>query len=148
MLKTRLKRLTEAVPYMEYLFPEVRLAYDREALLGKKFKDDPDTARQVLARARQRFESLGSWDHEALEAAARAAADELSLKAGDFFAPLRIAITGRSISLPLFETMELLGREQSLRRLDAAAGVLSPSSSPDRVRAEPEATGAAPTSPR
>ena len=46
-------------------------------------------------------------------------------KPGDFFRPLRIAITGRSVSPPLFGSMELLGRERVLARLDAALGTAS-----------------------
>jgi len=124
-LKTRLHTLSEAVPYMEYLFPEFILSYARQMLLGKKLKDDPEKARAVLELARDRFAALDEWTHAALEAAARAAAEQAGLKAGDFFAPIRIAITGRTVSLPLFETMELIGRELSHKRLDAAAIMLS-----------------------
>jgi glutamyl-tRNA synthetase len=120
LLKTRLKKLSEAVQYTEYLFPEVPLAYEPELLLGKKFHDNPATAGRVLALAGERFAALTEWDHAVLEAAARAAAAEIGVKDGDFFGPIRIAITGRTVSLPLFETMELLGRDVSLARIAAA----------------------------
>jgi glutamyl-tRNA synthetase len=48
------------------------------------------------------------------------------MKAGDYFAPIRVAVTGRSVSPPLFSSMELLGRERVLARLDAALGKLVP----------------------
>ena len=57
---------------------------------------------------------------DVLEGRCRAAAERLGWKAGDFFRPLRIAITGRSVSPPLFGSMELLGRDRVLARLDAA----------------------------
>jgi glutamyl-tRNA synthetase len=124
-VKTRLKKLTDAVPYMEYLFPECVLDYDVEALLGKKFADDPQTVREILMLTQERLATLDDWSREPLEAAGRAAAEEKGMKAGDFFAPLRIAITGRTVSLPLFETMELIGRDLTLDRLRNAEVALS-----------------------
>jgi glutamyl-tRNA synthetase len=59
------------------------------------------------------------WHADALEAAARAAAEAAGWKAGDFFKPIRLAVTGRAISPPLFGSMELLGRGPSLARLAA-----------------------------
>ena len=56
--------------------------------------------------------------------------ERLGWKAGDFFRPLRIAITGRSVSPPLFGSMELLGRDRVLARLDAALGKASLQESP------------------
>ena len=97
-----------------------------ESLLGKRFADDPEKVLAILTLAQQRFAALDEWSHEWLEAAARTAAEEMGVKAGDFFAPLRIAITGRSVSLPLFETMELIGRDLSLGRLRVAEGALTP----------------------
>ncbi|MEO6059032.1 MAG: glutamate--tRNA ligase, partial [Candidatus Limnocylindria bacterium] len=49
-----------------------------------------------------------------------AAADSHGWKAGDFFRPIRVAITGRMVSPPLFGSMELLGRDQSRARIEAA----------------------------
>ena len=56
---------------------------------------------------------------------ARALAQELELKAGALFMLLRVAVTGRSVSPPLFESMEVLGRERCLRRLDEAVARLA-----------------------
>ena len=52
----------------------------------------------------------------------RALADEREMKAGDLFMLLRVAVTGKAVSPPLFESMEVLGRERCLRRLEEAAG--------------------------
>ena len=65
------------------------------------------------------------FNAELLEQVCRAAADETGMKAGDFFTPLRVAVTGRTVSPPLFASLELLGRERSLARIDAAIGKLT-----------------------
>jgi glutamyl-tRNA synthetase len=66
---------------------------------------------------------LTEWTTEAIEAALRATlVDDMGLKPRHAFGPVRVAVTGRRVSPPLFESMELLGRERSLRRLDAASG--------------------------
>jgi glutamyl-tRNA synthetase len=48
------------------------------------------------------------------------------MKAGDFFLPIRVAVTGRTVSPPLFASLEMLGRERSLARIDHARGKLTP----------------------
>jgi glutamyl-tRNA synthetase len=80
----------------------------------------------AVAAARRALEALTDADFSAdvLEARCRVAADELGWKAGDFFRPLRMAVTGRAVSPPLFGSMELLGRDRVLARLDAAIGKL------------------------
>lgn len=58
------------------------------------------------------------FDHDTLEAVLRKAADEFSLKLGQLAAPLRVAITGRSVSPSLFEVMSILGKEESIKRIE------------------------------
>jgi len=72
-------------------------------------------AREALAAVPEEDFAAGE-----LEAISRNAAEGHGWKAGDFFRPLRVAITGRLISPPLFGSMELLGRERTLARIDAA----------------------------
>ena len=62
---------------------------------------------------------------EATETALRSLAEEKGLKAGQLFMPIRVAVTGRKISPPLFESLELLGRESSLARIEAARAALA-----------------------
>ena len=57
---------------------------------------------------------------DVLEQRCREAADTAEMKAGDFFAPIRVAVTGRTVSPPLFASLELLGRDRALARLDTA----------------------------
>jgi glutamyl-tRNA synthetase len=86
----------------------------------------PDAARTALAGGRDAVASVAAFDAASLEERCREAADRAGMKAGDFFAPIRMAVTGRSISPPLFASMEILGREPVLARLDAALAKLVP----------------------
>ena len=60
------------------------------------------------------------FDHASLEAALRAAAGRLGLKAGPMFQPIRVAVCGRKNAPPLFQTMEVLGRDVCLERISQA----------------------------
>jgi glutamyl-tRNA synthetase len=76
--------------------------------------------RTALTRLRDLLSSAPAFEAAAMEAAGRTLADELGWKPGELFTPLRVAITCRRVSTPLFETMEVLGREECLARMDAA----------------------------
>jgi glutamyl-tRNA synthetase len=123
LIKERLVRLGDATELVAFLLEpdgEVAARYTAEELVPKK-ADAASTA-SALARARDVLAALDPADFsaEVLEARCRAAAEELGWKAGDFFRPIRLAITGRAVSPPLFGSLELLGREVTLARLDAA----------------------------
>jgi glutamyl-tRNA synthetase len=64
-----------------------------------------------------------AWTVDAIEAALRALPEELGIGFGKVAQPVRVAVTGSSVSPPLFESLELLGRERTLARLDAALPV-------------------------
>ena len=70
------------------------------------------TAQQVLATV--------AFDHDSLDAALRSAANQLGLKAGQAFQPIRVAVCGRKNAPPLFETLIVLGREVCLARIRQA----------------------------
>jgi glutamyl-tRNA synthetase len=117
LVQTRLARLTEAPDLLRFLFA------------GEEFEvDGPSAAKTLLGEtvgsldaALRALEALPSWEAAAIEAALRAALVEgLGLKPKHAFGPLRVAVTGRTISPPLFESMELLGRDVTLARLRAA----------------------------
>jgi glutamyl-tRNA synthetase len=82
---------------------------------------DLDCGGPMLAAAQEALASVEPFDAEAIEAALRAKADELGLKPRQAFQPIRVAVTGSRISPGLFESIELLGREKTLSRLQAAA---------------------------
>ena len=73
-------------------------------------------AREVLAQT--------EFTHDSLDQALRAAAQELGFKAGQMFQPIRVAVCGRKNAPPLFETLEVLGRETTLTRIERAIGIL------------------------
>jgi glutamyl-tRNA synthetase len=79
-------------------------------------------AKPVLDASIEALSGLAEWSAPAIEQALKVAlVDGLGLKPRKAFAPVRVAVTGRTVSPPLYESMELLGRERSLRRLRAAA---------------------------
>ena len=114
LLQTRVQVLAEATPMVAPFFTaddELVVAEDARAQLT-------DQAGSVLDAALAALEPVTVWRAAELEAALRAALVEgLGLKARLAFGPVRTAISGARISPPLFESMEILGRESSLRRL-------------------------------
>ena len=123
LIRERIKVLSEVVEYSDFFFVD-ELRYSPEDLLGKAFAAKPAEAKSALGRATAAVASLPAWAHEALEETLRALASELGLKAGDLFSLVRVAVTGRRITPPLFESMEILGRERSVERMQAASSML------------------------
>jgi len=119
LIQERIKTLAEAVDMADFFFHD-DLRYETKTLLGKQFADDARGAAGALEIAISRLESVPAWEHEALEATVRPLAGELGLKTGDLFGVVRVAVTGKTATPPLFETMEILGRGRTLERLRAA----------------------------
>jgi glutamyl-tRNA synthetase len=121
LIRERVKLLSEVADYCDFFFVE-KLSYSRDDLLGKQFASRANDARTALERAARLAEGFQTWEHEPIEAAFRALADELALKPGDLFSLIRVAVTGRRITPPLFESMEILGKTRCVDRLiDASA---------------------------
>ncbi|HEX8599487.1 MAG TPA: glutamate--tRNA ligase [Chloroflexia bacterium] len=122
VIKDRLTTLGEFAELTGYLFgppPD----YDAAGLVPKK--GTPEAARAALERIRDLLAGLPEpWSHEEWESGMRGIAAELGLKAGDIFMVLRVAVTGSPVSPPLFESIEILGKEETLRRVDAALAKL------------------------
>jgi glutamyl-tRNA synthetase len=98
-----------------------------------------DGAGPVLAEARKELAAVEPFDAERIEAALRALAERIGLKPRQAFQPIRVAVTGSKISPGLFESIELLGRDESLARLDAALSAAGDSGG-GRERPETPAT--------
>lgn len=113
IIQERLVTLSGALPQLDYLFSDdIQIADDARATL----KDD---AAQVLDEALAVMESV-PMEAAAIQAALRERlCDGLGIKPRLAFGPLRVAIAGKKVSPPLFESMEILGRDESIRRLRA-----------------------------
>ena len=79
----------------------------------------------ALEHGRRILAETGEFAPAALESAFRQAAEAMHMPVGSFFAPFRVAITGKTVSPPLFESMEVLGREEVVARVDNAARALA-----------------------
>ncbi len=122
LVQERIKQLSDVVDMAGFLFRDA-VTVSRDALTVKKLSD-ADLA-SALRSAHQTLSALPDFSHEAQEAAMRALAEQLGMKVGDFFGAVRVAVTGQKVSPPLFETMEIMGRDTSLSRIEAAANLLS-----------------------
>jgi len=120
LVQERMNTLSEVVDMLGFLFrSDGDIVIDPAA--GLTAASDP-----TLAAAAAALEGLETFDHTAIEAALRAALVEgLGLKPKLAFGPVRAAITGRRISPPLFESIELLGRSSALARIAAARATLA-----------------------
>jgi len=117
LLRERLNRITEIPDAAGYFFGGI-LDYDEgefEKQFGKEF------VRETFPEVVQRLKALPKWTEEAIEEAVRSLASEKGKGARHLIHPLRFAVTGRTVSAGLFETMHLLGRDRSLLRAEDAA---------------------------
>jgi glutamyl-tRNA synthetase len=121
LLQERVKKLGEFrdQPELTRFFFIDNLEYSAEALVGKKMT--PSASATALAAAVSKVAAVDEFSVENLETALRSLAEELGLKPGQLFGCLRIAVTGQSVSPPLFETMAVLGRQRTLHRLEKAS---------------------------
>ncbi|TDC38995.1 glutamate--tRNA ligase [Micromonospora sp. KC213] len=115
LAQTRIAVLSEIVPNVDFLFVADPLI--DEAAWAKAMKEG---AADLLDAAIAGYEALASWDADALKSTLEAVGAERGLKLGKAQAPVRVAVTGRTVGLPLFESLQVLGRERTLARLRAA----------------------------
>jgi glutamyl-tRNA synthetase len=122
LLRERLHTLKDIVELGGYFFTH-DVAYPQpELLVGKGLS--PAATRHGLLEARRRIAALDPFAEAPLEQTLRTLAEELGWKAGQLFMPIRVAVTGRTVSPGLFETLAALGRERVLARLDRAIAQL------------------------
>ncbi|TET46239.1 MAG: glutamate--tRNA ligase [Dehalococcoidia bacterium] len=121
LIRERINTLAEAATYADFFFLD-ELEYDASLLMGKKMTTE--TTLKALKAAQEKLSLLESFDHDSLEGTLRPLAEELGLKTGQLFSPLRVATTGRTAAPPLFETMVVLGKERCLERIRVAVGKL------------------------
>jgi glutamyl-tRNA synthetase len=117
LLKVRARTVHDIVRQAAPYFRD-EIEYDPDAV-AKQWKDASATA-QLLTKMRERLSALASWTPDAMEEALRALAEEMGISGGKLFQPLRVALTGMSVSPGIFEVLLAMGRERALQRLDAA----------------------------
>jgi glutamyl-tRNA synthetase len=118
LIQERVAHLTEAAEMVGFLFvDDARFTIDPKAA-GRLLTAE---TRAALEAGRSALGSLAEWKAPAIESALRAAlVDGLGLKPKHAFGPVRVAVTGRRVSPPLFESLALLGRDRTLARIDRA----------------------------
>ena len=117
LIRERIKLLREVTTAADFFFVDQLPPYDPSELIPQK--GDAAMAKKVLEKAREVLANV-EFKHDPLDQALRAASQELGVKAGQMFQPIRVAVCGRKNAPPLFETLEVLGKETTLRRIGQA----------------------------
>lgn len=121
LVQERAKLLTEIAPQVTFLFQD-ELEYDESSWDKVMTKEGVD---EILSDAAGRLDSVDPFSTDAIEATLRSLAEERGIGAGKAFQPVRVAVTGSSISPPLFESLAALGRERSVARIRGASARLT-----------------------
>ena len=117
LIRERIKLLRDVLTAADFFFVDQLPPYDPAELIPQK--GDAAMAKRVLEKAQDVLANV-EFKHDPLDHALRAAAQELGIKAGQMFQPIRVAVCGRKNAPPLFETLEVLGRDTTLVRIEQA----------------------------
>jgi len=123
LVRERMKKLSDYGPMTAYLYAE-SVNPSAQDLVPKK--GTPQSAAAALTASADALQKLADWTTPAVEQSMRELATTLGMKERDLFMSLRVAVTGATVSPPLFESLELLGREKSLARIRAVIKLLGP----------------------
>ena len=115
LIKERLKFLTDAAEMVHFLFTEPAVPA-KENIIPKKL--DEAKTKEVLEAAKGFVDVVFAKGHDDAEAFAKAEAERMGIKLGDFMMPVRLAVTGSRISPPLIGSIQILGKEKSLARIE------------------------------
>ena len=121
LIQERIKTLADATELTDFFFTD-ELVYEPSLLIGKKM--NRQLAENALEKALLKLRRLPDFGVETLEGILRPLAEELELKPGQLFGTLRIAVTGKTVAPPLFQTIEVLGRERCVSRIKQAIALL------------------------
>ena len=122
-IQERVKLLPEFADYTDFFFTDGPLDYANAELMGRAYKNKPWAALESVEASLTTLRALdeSAWTTPALESTLRDLATERGEKPGALFTPIRVATTGKRIAPPLFETLETLGQDLTVERLNAAA---------------------------
>ena len=121
LIQERIKLLRDVATVADFFFLDELPPYDPHELIPQK--GDHAMALTVLQTACEILSSA-EFTHDALEAALKSGAEKLKIKTGQMYLPVRVAVCGRKIAPPLFSTLEVLGRETTLKRIARAIELL------------------------
>jgi glutamyl-tRNA synthetase len=121
LIRERIKLLRDVATVADFFFMDELPPYDPAELIPEK--GDAAIAGKALEEARKTL-AVVEFTKEDLDTALRASAKSLHIKTGQMFQPVRVAVCGRKVAPPLFETLAVLGREVSLHRIDRALQML------------------------
>ena len=122
LIRERIKLLRDVLTAADFFFVEKLPPYDPAELIPQK--GDATTALKVLQKAQAVLAGV-EFKHDPLDQALRAAAQELGMKAGQMFQPIRVAVCGRKNAPGLFETLEVLGKTATISRIESALRLLA-----------------------
>lgn len=121
LVQERVKTLSEVPGMVDFMFKD-HIERDIAAMYGKGV--DAAKAMQVLVAVKEGMTTLSDFTHTALDGVIRPVAERLGLKAGPAFGVIRVAVTGKKVTPPLLESMEVLGKEICLQRIDEAIALV------------------------
>jgi glutamyl-tRNA synthetase len=119
LLQERVNNFAEVKKWTDFIFADKILLQNSNMLIAKN-----STAEVTLKSLRTAKEIIGQFGLENLEGELRKLALTNSIKASEVFWPIRVAISGKTISLPLFQSMNVLGKEKCLQRIESAIDLI------------------------
>jgi len=125
LIQERIKLLRDVESVADFFFVDELAPYDPAELIPQK--GDQAMATAVLEQAREVLATV-EFSHDGLDGALRAVAVQMKIKPGQMFQPIRVAVCGRKVAPPLFETLVVLGRNTTLRRVDRARQMIATAS--------------------
>jgi glutamyl-tRNA synthetase len=125
LVQERIDTLADFVPYASFFFAG-ELSYDETALpkLVAADRTPVETAKALRTLLEEHLDLIIDWNAETIEGALRRFLEASGWSTKELFMPVRVAVTGRTATPPLYETMEVLGKERCRRRLRHAMGLL------------------------
>jgi glutamyl-tRNA synthetase len=123
-VKDRCRTLDDLARLARPFFPNVKLEID-PALVESHLRKDPALTRHLLLESADALVGLGEWQPAAIEQALRALAEKHGVAAGKVFQPMRVALTGSTVSPGIFDVLAQLGRDLSVTRLRDAAALIA-----------------------
>ncbi|MFA7248374.1 MAG: glutamate--tRNA ligase [Dehalococcoidia bacterium] len=124
LIRERVQLLADVAPLVDFFYQSEVPTPPVEQFLAKRWRGHAGEAADALEAAAADLDACAEWEAEPLEAALRATADRIQAKAGDLFTLVRLAVTGKAVTPPLFESMAIVGAGPCVDRVRAAAAAI------------------------